>query len=247
MPILTIASATLLEAWRGRVLLIWVVALIVVTAIAVFVTELALSEHDRFRLVWLALGLRLSAVFIIAFFVAGSVLRERDEKRTQFILAIATSRPQYVFGKLAGAIVLASVFALTAALALKLAGGMSAAWSVSLLLELSLVAALSLFAAITLGSIVATLALVIVGYMLARAWPSLVYLSQTSVFINDNVLLTNGAELFARLLPRLDLYTRTAWLFESGLNALPLVALQTVIYGAILLFAALLDFRRRDL
>ena len=246
-PLWPIARATLLEAWRGRLLWLWLALLGVVAAVAGFVAELTVSESDRFLVTWLAVGLRLAAVMIIAFFVAGSVLRERDEQRLQFVIALTSSRLQFILGKLCGAFLIALLFALTAGIALRIAGGASTAWGVSLLFELMLVAALTLFAAGAFRSVAPTLALVLCAYLLARAWPGLAYLSRASVFLNDNPLLVDAADLFALVLPRLDLFTRTAWLFDAEPNVLLLVILQATIYTAILILAAAIDFRRHDL
>ena len=110
-PLLTVALATLREAWRGRMLPLWLALLAGVTGLAMFVSQLAVTEGERFRLVWLAVGTRLVAVLIVAFFLAGSVIRERDDKRIEFILATAISRWQYVLGKWIGAVLLALAIA----------------------------------------------------------------------------------------------------------------------------------------
>lgn len=246
-PLLTVALATLREAWRGRMLPLWLALLAGVTGLAMFVSQLAVTEGERFRLVWLAVGTRLVAVLIVAFFLAGSVIRERDDKRIEFILATAISRWQYVLGKWIGAVLLALAIALSAGIAVTAAGGAGVNWGLSLWLELALVAALTLFAASTLGAIAPALAFVLGGYFLARMWPGLVYLSQASVFLNDDSILSGGARLFSFVLPRLDLFTRTDWLFQPDGRALLIVAAHSSIYAALLLMAALIDFRRHEL
>lgn len=245
--LLTVALATLREAWRGRMLPLWLLLLASVAGLAMFVSQLALTEGERFRLVWLAVGTRLAAVLIVALFLAASVIRERDDKRIDFILATAIPRWQYVFGKWLGGVLLALAIALSGGLAVTVAGGAGVNWSLSLWLELALVAALTLFAASTLGSIAPALAFVLGGYFLARMWPSLVYLSQASVFLNQNSLLSGAAELLAFVLPRLDLFTRTEWLFQPDRQALLIMAMHGLIYTTLLLTAALVDFRRHEL
>lgn len=245
-PLLVLARATLLEAWRGRIFLVWLTLALVVAGIAFFVGELATTEAERFRITWLAVGLRVIAVLLIAFFAAASIVRERDEKRMQFVLALALSRFQYLAGKLLGIVMVAAVFALFSGLMLKAFGGASLAWSVSLLMELLLLAALTLFAASAFGAIPQALSFALLGYFLARAWPGLIYLSEASVFLQDNRLLVMSAKGFGLLLPRLDLYTRTAWLFDAPAT-LALIGAQTAAYGALLLLASTLDFRRQDL
>lgn len=245
-PLLTVALATLREAWRGRLLALWLLLLASVAGLAVFVSQLALTEGERFRLVWLAVGARLAAVLIVALFLAGSVIRERDDRRIEFVLATAISRWQYVFGKWSGVVLLALAIALSAGVAVSLAGGASVNWGLSLWLELALVAALTLFAASTLGSIAPALAFVLGSYFLARMWPGLVYLSQASVFLNENSVLSGAAQIFAIVLPRLDLFTRTDWVFQPDRQALLIAALHGLIYIALLLTATLIDSRRRE-
>lgn len=245
-PLLVLARATLLEAWRGRIFFTWLALVLVTIGVAFFVGELATTENERFRITWLAVGLRIVAVLLIALFTAGSIVREREEKRMQFVLALAISRFRYLTGKLLGIVLVAAVFALLSGIMLKAMGGTSLGWSVSLLFELLLVAALTLFAASAFSAIAPSLSFALLGYFLARAWPSLVYLSEVSVFLQDNRVLVMSAKVFGLLLPRLDLFTRTAWLFDTP-SALALVGLQTAAYATLLLLASAIDFRRQDL
>ena len=245
--LLTVALATLREAWRGRLLALWLLLLASVAGLAMFVSQLALTEGERFRLVWLAVGARLVAVLIVALFLAGSVIRERDDKRIEFVLATAVSRWQYLFGKWIGAVLLALLIALGAGVAVSVAGGAGVDWGLSLWLELALVAALTLFAASTLGSIAPALAFVLGSYFLARMWPGLVYLSEASVFLNEHSILSGAAHMFAIVLPRLDMFTRTDWLFQPDRQGLWIAAVHGAIYTALLLTATLIDFRRREL
>lgn len=245
-PLLVLARATVLEAWRGRFFFIWFALALVAVGVAFFGGELATTESERFRITWLAVGLRVITVVLIAVFAAASSVRERDEKRMQFILALAISRFQYLAGKLLGIVLVAAILALFSGLMLKAIGATSLAWSVSLLCESLLLAALTLFAASAFSAITPALSFALLGYFLARAWPSLVYLSEASVFLQDNRALVWSAKVFGLLLPRLDLFTRTAWLFDAP-NALALVSIQTAAYAALLLLAGAIDFRRQDL
>lgn len=244
--ILTLARATLLEAWRTRVLLIWLGFVIAATAIAAFGAQLALVENARFRVVWLGVGLRLAALLLLTFFLAASILRERDERRSEFILGFALSRRDYLLAKLLAAAVLAAILAASAGLVLFVANAPSVIWSVTLWLELVLICALTIFASMTLSSIAAALSFVITFYLLARLWPGLVYLSAVSPFADQYAMLGSAARGFAMVLPRVDLYARSEWLLGAAPHVSAFAILHALAYIALLMAAALIDLRRRE-
>lgn len=245
--VLQLLRATLLEAWRTRLLLIWVGFILVAVFVASFGAQLALIENARFRLVWLGVGLRLAALALLTFFLASSLLRERDERRVEFVLGFALARRDYLLAKLLAAAVLGAVFAASAAGVLLLADGRVAIWMATLWLELVLVAALAIFASITLSSIAAALSFVFAFYLLARMWPGLVYLSSVSPFADQYATLGAAARVFGMLLPRVDLYARSEWLLGSAEAGAPLAILHAFAYILLLLSAAMVDLRRREI
>lgn len=245
--VLTLVRATLLEAWRTRLLLIWLVAILTAVLVAGFGAQLALTESARFRLVWLGVGLRLAALALLTFFFASSLLRERDERRTEFVLSFALARHHYLLAKLLAAAILAALFAASAAGILLLAEARATAWGMTLWLELILIAALAIFASMTLSSIAAALSFVFTFYLLARMWPALVYLSSVSPFADQYATLGAAARMFGMLLPRVDLYTRSEWLLGAAQDIAPMAIVHAFAYVILLLAAALIDLRRREI
>lgn len=244
--VLMLVRATLLEAWRTRILLVWLAVVLIAVLIAGFGAQLALTESARFRLVWLGVGLRLAALVLLTFFVASSLLRERDERRTEFILGFALARRDYLLAKLIAAAMLAALFAASAAGVLLFAEARVAAWGMTLWLELILIAALAIFASMTMSSIAAALSFVFTFYLLARIWPGLVYLSSVSPFADQYATLGAAARMFGTLLPRVDLYTRSEWLLGAPADIAPMAIVHAFAYGVLLLAAALIDLRRRE-
>lgn len=245
--VLTLVRATLLEAWRTRLLLIWLVIILTAVLVAGFGAQLALTESARFRLVWLGVGLRLAALALLTFFLAASILRERDERRAEFVLSFALARRDYLLAKLIAAAILAALFAASAAGVLLLADARVAAWGATLWLELILIATLAIFASMTLSSLAAALSFVFTFYLLARMWPGLIYLSSVSPFADQYATLGAAARAFGMLLPRVDLYARSEWLLGSAHNVAPMAILHALAYVALLLAAALIDLRRREI
>lgn len=242
----TLARATLLEAWRTRLWLIWLVFILAAALIAAFGAQLALVESARFRIVWLGVGLRLGALVLLTFFLAASVLREREERRTEFILSFALRRRDYLIAKLLAAAVIAAIFSTSAAAVLAMAGASSSLWAATLWLELLLIAALTIFASMTLSSIAAALSFVFAFYLLARLWPGLTYLSSVSPFAEQYALLGAATRGFGMILPRVDLYARSEWLVGAAAQFAPIALVHALAYVVLLTAAALIDLRRRE-
>ena len=249
----TIAYYTLLEAARNR--LLYLIALILATALGftLFLKQIAITESHDIQLAFLAALFRFAAVFIIAAFVIVSQIREANDKVLELLLTRNLSRADYLFGKLLGylgvAIVLAILFALP--LIFFAAPARVSLWGTSLFLELAIVTGLSLFCVLTLNQIVGSLAAVVGCYALARSMAALQLIGASRI-ADGNVGLDRIANIaldsIAFVLPRLDLFTQTAWLL--GRNAsdghLPWLIMQALVYVALLSIAALFDLKRKN-
>src|SRR5688572_27922680 len=115
MPAAILARLCLVEARRGGLPWLAAAALAAALALAVFLSQVAITETRALQLAVLAAVLRACAVFLVAAQVAASVLREMNDKGMELMLSLPLSRPAHYLGRLAGfvacAVVLAAVFA----------------------------------------------------------------------------------------------------------------------------------------
>lgn len=274
--VLTIARFTLLEALRTR--LPWIVLIIfaLLSLGSVFVQHIAVTESDRMQIGFLAASIRMAAMFVLSLHLAGSMVREFNDKVVDLLLSLALPRAGYYLGKFLGfcgiAVAIAALATLTilAVALLSMIGAKFvthsssttlsalvsspalALWGVSLAMELTLIAALTLFCVITFAQIMPAISFVIAFYMLARSISAVRLLSTSQLLApNDwsNRAMVRLVDALAWLLPDLDRFTSSAWLLEQNgsLAALGLNGVQTLIYGSLLLGAGLFDLYRKNL
>lgn len=252
--VFTIARFTLLEAVRTRLLWVVLVILALLFLGSLFVQHIAVTETARLQTGFLAATARMAMVFVLSLHVAGSMTREFNDKGVDLLLSLALPRAGYYLGKFLGFTGIAVATAmLTALTLLALAPGPGLAlWALSLALELTLVAALALFCVITFAQIMPAISFVVAFYLLARSISAVRLLSTSQLLAPGdwtNRAVTHLVDALAWLLPDLDRFTATAWLVDQtpGFGALGSVALQTLIYGGLLVVAGLFDLYRKNL
>ena len=249
----TIAFYTVLEALRTR--LFWLVLLVALALWggSLFVQQLAITESSRFQTAFLASFLRPASVFILSLYIISSVAREFNERSFELILSLDITRASYLFGKLAGFSALALLLAcfFTALLGWFVPASHAVLWGASLLCELWIIVALSLFCAITFNQIMPAASLVLGFYLLSRSITAIQMIGESSLL--DVTALSHKAVVFimnsiALVIPRLDTFTQTAWLFDTSVNwsQLAPIAIQTLIYSTLLVSATLFDAYRKN-
>jgi len=247
----TIAKDTLVEAVRGRWLWLAVCAALLVAAGAGFARSLALTETREVTLAFAAPLARLIAVLIVVLTTVASVIREKAEGTLLLALAAPVSRASWLLGKMLGFAAIAALTAVLLALPVVFVAQPAAAlaWTASLILELALVAAVSLAIARVLGQIAPAAGAVIAFYVLARILHIVLLLGERAQNYSDLGALAPLVRLIGAVIPRLDLFTRTDWLLGAVPSApvLGAIALQSVVYVALALAAAVLDLRRAPL
>jgi hypothetical protein len=252
MPTAILARLVLLEARRGA--LPWLAGggLAAALLIAVFLSQVALTEARPLQLAVLAALLRAGAVFLVAVQVSASVIREIDDKGLELTLSLPLPRASHYLGRLAGHGAVAAALALVFALPLLVwaSPGAMAFWATSLALEGVLVASAAFFFAMTLAQPVPAIAATAGLYLLARSMAAIQAIaagplvdpspaSQAARFCVDAVAL---------LLPRLDAVTRSDWLLYGAPGAAGFAAAMgaLLVYTALLASAGLFDFYRRS-
>jgi ABC-type transport system involved in multi-copper enzyme maturation permease subunit len=249
---LTIARYTLLEAWRNRFLLTLFAVVAALWLASVFVQQLAITESERIQVGFLAATLRVAAAFMIGLYVLQGLLREFHDKVVELVLSLDLPRASYVLGKFCGYFLLCAAAALIVSLPLALHADWPdvATWAFTLMLELWLLAALAVFCMTTFTQLMPAATFLLAFYLLARSIAAIQLMSASTLFGTGfgPQAAAFVADLLALILPRLNAFTQTAWLV--GAQPVPIslagAALQTAIYSALLLSAAMFDLYRRN-
>lgn len=249
--ILAIAYYTLLEAARSRLAWLVLSAVLIFVAASFFVQALAITDSVRLQVAFLATSLRAASFFLIAAFIISTLQREYNDKGPSLLLALDLPRGHYVLGKALGMAGIASLICLACALPVALFAppGAWLIWATSLLLEAWIVAAVSVFCGISLRNITAGLALTLGFYLLAKSLATLQLISRagSTGASASHRYMTQMLDTVALLLPRLDQFAPTPWLVDGTSGALAPLALQTLIFVALVTAAAMFDMYRKNL
>ena len=252
--VFTIARFTLLEAIRTRLPLVVVAVFGLLWATSYFIHQISITESARLQSSFFAAAARLASVFILALYITSSLAREFNEKGLELVLALDLPRSSYLLGKLAGFIVVGMTIALIAALPLAafVPLNVMAIWASSLALELAIVCAASLFCIVTFNQIFSAVTLVACFYLLARSITAMRLMAESSLLGNlagARPALDIGVEALAYLVPPLDRFSASEWIAARAVDpdVLGPIVVQSAIYVALLLGAAMIDFYRREL
>ena len=252
MPAALLARSVLLEARRGGLPWLAAGAIAIAAALAVFLSQVAITEGAALQAALLGAVLRACAVFLIAAQVASSTLREINDKGLELMLSLPLSRSTHYLGRLAGFIACGIALSLLFTFALLPWAPPAAAafWGVSLAFELALVAAAALFFAMTLSNLVAAIAATAGLYLLARAMPAVQSIAERPLAEESwaGWFARQTVDVIALVLPRLDAATRTEWLLYDAPSASAYAGtLEALgIYAALIAAAGLVDFHRRS-
>src|SRR5687768_18309212 len=102
MPAAVLARLVLLEARRGGLPWLALGCIAVGVSLAAFLSQVAVTESRTLQAALVAGVLRAGAVFLIAAQVAGSTLREMNDRALELALSLPVSRLAQYLGRLAG-------------------------------------------------------------------------------------------------------------------------------------------------
>ncbi|MBF0453830.1 MAG: ABC transporter permease [Magnetococcales bacterium] len=252
-PINTIASLTIQEGVKTRLIPLVLGLLFVGVLLSSFAGTLAVTESREIQSALLGSFLRLAGVLVLCLFVLNSQVREYHDKGLELILALPVPRSHYFFGKLAGHASLAFLMVLSFAATLLFYAPADQVfiWSVSLFFELLIVVALSLFCLFTFNQVPAAFTVVFAIYLLSRVMTSLILVGQGPIMPQQvvvNWVMNQMMWALSFLLPGLDRFTQSRWLAYGGAAAddLLFVVGQGTIYLLFLGGAALIDLYRKS-
>lgn len=267
-----LVSYVLTAALRDRLLATLLLMIAAGAGLGVFLGSAAVTEQESFSTVFGAGGLRFLGITGVVLFVCFYMRRAFDSKEVEFMLSRPISRLSYLFSHAFAFIVLSTVIAVAITLVLMLTGKPNPQgllfWGISVIGEYAVIAVGALFFSIVLssaaGSALATLGL----YALSRMIGILLGITHQPPENIVFAVLNNVVELVSVVIPRLDLMGQTSWLVYGveGAGGLALrtgsgqvavfmsemlgvggfVAVQSVIFIALLLLASAFDFMRRE-
>lgn len=255
MPIsLPLVQYVLTAAVRDRIVLALALVVAVGACMALFIGDSALIERQIFSLVFAAGGLRFAAVAGMVLFVVSHVRRSFDNKDVEYLLSRPVSRSGFLLShavafSMMAVIVAAVVTGVLMAIAPQMVGAGYGLWFFSFAVEMVIVVNVALFFAMVLpGAAAGTLA-VFGFYVLARIMGQLLGIAEKG-FIDENfTILGIIMNCISTVVPRLDLMAQTTWLVYGAANS-PIgygfIALQGVVFTALILIAGCIDLRRRQ-
>ena len=252
-----IARVVVLEALRGKVAWLMLAVALAGVGLAEFVAQVAITESREVARGVLGAWLRLGCAFVVALFVATSVMRDSNDKGMEVVLAQALPRAAYLVGRLSGyaMVALGCACVCTGVVLFFVPATTAIIWGATLGGEVLMVAALTLLCMLTFNHMPLALGGVTGIYLLSRAMDSIILMSvgPSSGVDHSPGIITTALEAVAFLLPDLDRFARSEWLLQSvdggGVGAAELTYAmgQAAIYLVLLVGAALFDLERKVL
>ncbi len=242
----------LLCALRDRLFTGLLLAVVIAALLSAVLGSTAFLEEQEMTLVFAAETARFILMIGLIVFVCFHVRNTFDTKEIDVMLSRPLSRAQLVFDHWCGFALVGLFLVLPTMGVIAFIGALDwdgyAWWSLSLLLESLLVVAMALFAALVLKSAVSSVISTLGFYMLARVMVYFVMTSDAVILNGKYAFLKFLLKLTSVVMPRLDLFTKSDWLVY-GLKASHdwwLILAQGTIYIPILIFASIIDFRRKQ-
>lgn len=254
MPTWPLVSYALTAAFRDRLLMTMVVAMVVCTSLSIFMASAAVTEKDQFMVVFSAGSLRLAGVFGLVLFIVFFIRRSFEARDIEFLLARPVGRVQLILSIALAFAIIGALMAAVKGLCIyllqpSLFGEGRILWMASMGVENIIMACAALFFSLILSS-AAMAAMATLGlYVLARMMGQILGILAATP---ENYLLADGLhhvmQYIAVITPRLDLMGQTSWLIygPSGAVGFSFLAAQGAAFTALILIAALIDFVRRQ-
>lgn len=246
----------LLTALRDWLFAALLVGLLVCAFVAHLLGSTALIENQEMTISYISASARVMVITGLIVFTCFHVRNAFDTKEIDVFLSRPVTRSNLVFSYWLGFAVVSVLLVIPMLILIALFGGVLNTkgfifWSLSVLLECWLVEAVTLFAAFTLRSAVTSTISSMGFYVFARMMGFFVATSYSaSVFSQKwlNDILFYSLKWLSVIMPRLDFFAKSDWLIY-GLKNMPelkLYALQAIVFIPLLIFATIIDFRRKE-
>ena len=244
----------LMAALRDRLVLSLGVLVAVGASLSVFLGSGAFIESSQFALVFTAGGLRFAGTAGLVLFVIFYLRRSFENKDVEFLLSRPISRTSFILSHSIAfsilAVFLASVIGVAVcAVVVQAVGPGHGLWVFSLMMEYIIIVNAALFFAMVLQSAAGGAMAVFGLYVLSRLMGQLLGIASVDGSSSVSVFLNPIMNFISMIVPRIDLMTQTSWLVypdAGGDVGFAFIAIQGVVYSALLICAALIDLRRRQ-
>ncbi len=249
-----IASYTVFESIRNR--LIWLVIglLAVSIGISTFIGSLAIIEADQFQLIILAATLRFGTVFLCSLIVITGTTKDFQDKNHELVLSTSATRTHYFCGKLLGYYFIALIFSLATSLSLLIYSPTICVifWGISLFCELIIVTTIALLLATILSQVIFSITGVVCFYLLSRSIGTIALIAQRPMADNEsfsNAFIAWFIKVIAYILPNFESFTKSEWISNNfyDWSIIASILIQTIIYALLILSVALFDFNRKNI
>lgn len=251
---LPIFKYILLIGIRDKLYIGLFISLIAAFSISIFLGNTALIEQQEMSAAYIAGSSRAILAIGIILFVCLNVSRAFENKEVEFILSKSISRQQFVLGYLLG--FLAAIFLIFVPLIIAIFFVVNASafglliWSISLLLELLILISFALTASLILKNSFLSIMASFSFYLISRLMGMFVLainLPENIAQAKNNIL-EFALKILSVAFPRLDLFTKSAWLnYEiSDMSDMGIIFLQSAIYIPLMVFMAFHDFRKKQ-
>lgn len=237
-------------ALRDRLFASLIAVSVVAFGIAVFLGSAAVVEAQEMMAVYAAGGVRVILAMGLTVFVAFHVERLHESREIEAILSRAISREKFVAAYWLGvtataAIIIVPIVAFVAWISPSHLGALW--WGATIAMECVIVVAFALFAALIMERAIPAIFATAGFYALARLIGFFLGIATQGRQLGANAVANPIFEGIAFAVPRLDLMAQTQWLVYGWDDSriIGVLAVQTLIYVALLLAAACFDLRRK--
>lgn len=244
---------TLTAARRDRIVYAVIGLSIVVAALCVFFGSSATSEKQAFVLVYTAGLLRIVGMAGLVLFAVFYIRNAFARREVDFLLAKPVTRTCYVVTQATAFAVLAMIVAaiicsIVAVVAPSQIGIATFYWGVSLVFEYCIMGWTALFFAMVLRSAATCALICFVFYGLARSIGQIFGIIDSTAMPAYVQPLEWIMQVVSIIIPRLDLMAQTSWLVYSEIKEMQLLYLicHALVFGAVLITAAIIDLQRRQ-
>ncbi len=243
---------TALRDWLFAALMIGVVAC---TLVAYMLGSIALIETQEMTLAYTSASTRVIIIVGLIIFTCFHVRSAFDTKEIDVFLSRPITRSNLVLSYWLGFSAVALLLVIPTVALIAVQGVLNwhgfFFWAASLLIECLLVVAIALFASFTLKSAVTSVMASMGFYIFARMMGFFVATSESSYIFGKhwiNIALIYMLNFISIIMPRLDFFSKSDWLIYGVKNIedLKLFTIQAAVYVPLLIFATIVDFRRKQ-
>jgi ABC-type transport system involved in multi-copper enzyme maturation permease subunit len=242
MQVCVIAKYTLIEAFKRRLILLFMLAVPVCLAAGGYAAGLSMVEKQATLAAFYGVFIRITAVLMLGIYLILTESRALESGNVFVSLGLPLSRTRYLLEKWLAYSALALCLVILATIPFLLTQVSSAviwAWAASLYCELLIVIAAALLLSLVFSQTLTPLLLFGVFYLFARA-------SGEFLVYSNNIIAGPSApyelwmawvlKICTYLVPELDRFAGTEWLFYNApeIDWLP-VLLQTILFVVLLL------------